>query len=74
MNKQDLETRFTQYNQEQVALASEVQQKSAQIQQLEGKKLLCQEFHQILIKAEAPAITVLPDPPKEEVPSEIPHQ
>lgn len=74
MTKQDLETRFAQYNQEQVALASEVQQKSALIQQLEGKKQLCQEMHQILIKAEAPAITVLPDPPKDESPAETPAQ
>lgn len=68
MNKEDLEQRYETYSQEQVALASNVQKQSAQIQQLEGKKLLCQEFHAALVKAEAPAITVLPDPPKEAQP------
>lgn len=65
MTKETLEKLFSDYNQEQVALAAEVQKKSALIQQLEGKKQLLQEMHQQLVKAEG-KIAVMPDPPKDE--------
>lgn len=64
MTKQDLETRFQEYHQEQQTLAAEVAQKSALIQQLEGKKQLVREMHTKLAQAEN-KIVALPDPPKE---------
>lgn len=66
MTKEEISQRWDQCHQEQQQLAAEVAQKSARIQQLAGQKELLKELHDKETIRENP-ITVLPDPPKEEV-------